>query len=1242
MELSKLPLVLVLISSIHSEHTEDFPKPTLTVEPQSSVFTVDSVTLRCVVNQTTGWEFLWRKDSNTESTEPATKTINPVKVSDGGEYRCRAGKGGRYTDYSDPVAVTIHERPKPKVTIKPDHVFKGETVTLRCDINAEGVTGWQYNWKKIGSTRIFSELQELTIRSVSESDAGKYSCYGRETEGSRWSHLSDEVTLKISCEAVLSVSPQKWLTEGDSVNLICEVNDTSTGWTFSWFTVTVSSEGGNRYDLLSDSSRGAGGKYTVSSAGLNHTGVYECRAERGKPAYEIWYSNRQLLWVTGKFTQSVSPPVSLIISTSRTQHFTLVSLSLSCEDQSNSDGWTVRRYTDTWGLEDCSSQWGSQTGSKCTIRSTSTSDTGVYWCQSESGEKSHPVNNTVHFGVILESPVHPVTEGDNLTLRCLYQFPSPSILKADFYKDESLIQNQTTEMIIPAVSKSHEGFYYCKHSERGESPKSWISVRGSHSDSQISGLKILSSVIAACPYLLVTVVLQNERQSLFFSQLAQMGKVVENQVPVFENLLPRGAEDQPVIEIQSEFKMRTPSCLSSTRSASTTFVKTRGDRASPNGRMAYWYARPSKATVDRLGGPTGHLRASAQVKAAAAAEREGQERGLYGQRTEAPVLAAKWKEQQAAGTSTELQAGRHQTHSPDFTISEWSMCLTMYSPLQVASNGLGLGHHSTPRTGYVRYSPQVNFPEALSSSRRHHQPPLTLESSGQGQPPSLRFGFFSNAELVVPATLGLRHRMEDPVSLWDEASPGRGMGCKVAVSSQLGQSWQWTLSRRPQQASLRDSPSLRSGLRRTLPVCSPSAGCLSRGEFPEALFFNRQGGPTETSRIVTPGKYYCYRTETEGSRRSNISDEVRLRVSVPIAVLSVSPQKWLTEGDSVNLICEVHYASTGWTFSWFTVTVSSESRNRYDLSDSSRGAGGKYTVSSAGLNHTGVYGCKAERRKPAYEIRYSNTQLLWVAGVSPPVSLIINTNRSQHFTLVSLSLSCEDQSNSDGWTVRRYTDIWGLEYCSSQWGLKTGSKCTIRSTSTSDTGVYWCQSESGEKSHPVNITVHSGVILESPVQPVTEGDNLTLRCLYQFPSPSILKADFYKDESLIQNQTTEMIIPAVSKSHEGFYYCKHSKRGESPKSWISVRGERKNYKHTSKSDGLNPMIIGVTSGLAAVFFIIVFLVLLWCYRNNKVNSRTQVRHQSRSRLKPDTTRRSPVSLYPFINTHKSSQAIKDT
>nr|XP_024000553.1 CD166 antigen homolog A-like [Salvelinus alpinus] len=81
--------------------------------------------------------------------------------------------------------------------------------------------------------------------------------------------------------------------------------------------------------------------------------------------------------------------------------------------------------------------------------------------------------------VILESPALPVTEGDSVTLRCRYK-GTPSNLTADFYKDGSLIRNETTgEMTIPSVSKSDEGLYKCTNSEE-ESPESWMTVTGDH------------------------------------------------------------------------------------------------------------------------------------------------------------------------------------------------------------------------------------------------------------------------------------------------------------------------------------------------------------------------------------------------------------------------------------------------------------------------------------------------------------------------------------------------------------------------------------------------------------------------------------------------------------------------------------------------------------------------------------------------------------------------------------------
>ncbi|XP_036435615.1 sialoadhesin-like, partial [Colossoma macropomum] len=429
--------------------------------------------------------------------------ISNVDQSHAGVYTCKGTQstGRIYTHTSEAVTLTVSDSTKAVVSIKPDkQVFKGEAVTLRCDIQAGGDTEWTYSWYKDDRLSPNRRTQEFTISSVTESNGGKYTCRGERKHDSQSSEISDAVTLTVSdvAQAVLSVSPQSWLTEGDSVTLSCEVTGSSTGWTFSWYRAVLYRQGlqqirdvhGNvlyHVELLSDSRREAGGSYTLSPAALNHTGVYVCRAERGEPAYQTQYSTPQTLWITGS-----SPPASLIISPSRTQHFSAGSLSLSCEGQSDSTGWRVRRYTHSGEVSDCSSV----TGSTCNISSLYTSLTGVYWCQSESGGGSDPLNITVHNGdVILDSPVHPVTEGDSLTLRCLFRSTKPSNLTADFYKDGSLLQTQTTgEMIIRTVSKSDEGLYHCKHPEKGESPKSWLSVRasvsGSGSGSEIIGVSV--------------------------------------------------------------------------------------------------------------------------------------------------------------------------------------------------------------------------------------------------------------------------------------------------------------------------------------------------------------------------------------------------------------------------------------------------------------------------------------------------------------------------------------------------------------------------------------------------------------------------------------------------------------------------------------------------------------------------------------------------------------------------------
>uniref|UniRef100_A0AAQ6IL35 Ig-like domain-containing protein n=1 Tax=Anabas testudineus TaxID=64144 RepID=A0AAQ6IL35_ANATE len=180
--------------------------------------------------------------------------------------------------------------------------------------------------------------------------------------------------------------------------------------------------------------------------------------------------------------------------------------------------------------------------------------------------------------------------------------------------------------------------------------------------------------------------------------------------------------------------------------------------------------------------------------------------------------------------------------------------------------------------------------------------------------------------------------------------------------------------------------------------------------------------------------------------------------------------------------------------------------------------------------------------------------------------LTVSPSSSQVFKGKSVSLSCEENDSSAGWTLRRNTTKRQMTQCEDGWGKTVGSTCNITPTTPWDSGVYWCESREGSTSSIINITVSGGsVILQSPVLPVMEGHDVTLHCQTKSP-PSKLPADFYKDGSLIRTEPTgHMTIHHVTKSDEGLYKCHISSHGESPPSWISVTENSTTTLRTSTS-----------------------------------------------------------------------------
>ncbi|XP_014832263.1 PREDICTED: Fc receptor-like protein 5 isoform X2 [Poecilia mexicana] len=204
------------------------------------------------------------------------------------------------------------------------------------------------------------------------------------------------------------------------------------------------------------------------------------------------------------------------------------------------------------------------------------------------------------------------------------------------------------------------------------------------------------------------------------------------------------------------------------------------------------------------------------------------------------------------------------------------------------------------------------------------------------------------------------------------------------------------------------------------------------------------------------------------------------------------------------------------------------------------------------------------------------------AGVK--AALTVSPSRSQFFKGESVTLICEDENSSDGGTVRRNTTRGTRTECEG-WGKLDGLMCNISYLFPHDSGLYWCESMSGSSSSSsIQLSVSGGsVILQSPVLPVMEGDDVTLSCRAKSPAHN-LPAAFYKDGSFIgDGPSGHMTLLHVSSSDEGLYKCSISGQGESPSSRISVEEKPSTTSSLFLLYGLSSLSAG---------FVLVLLVLL--------------------------------------------------
>ncbi|XP_036417258.1 immunoglobulin superfamily member 1-like [Colossoma macropomum] len=1176
----------------------DLPKSTLTVKPESPVFSGESVTLKCEINTYDGWTYQWYEQDTWSRRTPVSRsvfytvnkdtlTIREDAVINGDQYQCIGVRHYRPTlsQYSNSVTLTVKERPKAVLSIQPDEqVFIGETVTLRCVIQGEGVSNWQYSWFKDDSDTPVSNEQQYSISSVTESHRGKYTCRGTERGTSRYSHTSDAVTLTVSDlpKSTLTVKPESPVFRGESVTLKCEII-TYDGWTYQWYKQDTWSRWtpvsrSVYYTVNRDS-------LTIREDAVNNGDQYQCIGVRHYRPTSSQYSNSVTLTVKDK-------PKSTLTVKPESPVFRGESVTLKCEIITY-DGWTYKWYKqDTWRRRTPVSRSVYYTVNRdsLTIREDAVNNGDQYQCigvrhyRPTLSQYSNSVTLTVKDkpkSTLTVKPESPVFRGESVTLKCeiiTYDGWTYKWYKQDTWRRRTPVSRSVyytvnrDSLTIREDAVNNGDQYQC------------IGVRHYRPTlSQYSNSVTLT--VKERPKAVLSI--QPDEQ-VFIGETVTLRCVIQGEgVSNWQYSWFKDDSDTPV---SNEQQYSISSVTESHRGKYTCRGTVRGTSR---------YSHTSDAvtlTVSDLPKSTLTVKPDSPVF-------RGESVTLKCEIITYDGWTYQWYKQDTWRRRTPVSRSVYYTVNKDtLTIRE-----------DAVNNGdqyqcIGVRHY---RPTLSQYSNSVTLTvKALPRATLTVEPKWSPVFTGESVTLKCEIESYSNWRYQW-------YKGSSRTAVYQSQTN------TFTIRSAADQDQYWCRGERDNRPSSQHSDTVTLTVEEELEVdveeddvvdedesdhsesCMEEDGWLGMEEEEVGVghAWCESCGHKSKKASSSPRRAEVQRGThaTPHSRRGStiLSDEwCAYWLALPqlgyrhYTVNHKKPKPELTSshtgatvlGNPVFLYCELNQ-SAGWKFYWSKHTQNPENEIKTETHS--------YSISSVSVSDGGQYWCRAGRGNPVYYTNYSDALWMNTTGVSHPVSLVVSPSRTQHFITDSLSLSCEGQSNSTGWRVRRYTHSEKVSDCSSGWGSVTGSTCNISSLYTSHTGMYWCESESGESSNPVNITVHNGsVILESPVHPVTEGDPLTLRCLYRDPKPSNLTVEFYKNGSLLQTQTTgEMTIHTVSKSDEGLYHCKHPEKGESPQSWISVR----------RSNHVTVILVAVA--LSLTLFLIVMLCLICCCKKKKGNKK---------------------------------------
>ncbi|MGH0177652.1 UNVERIFIED_CONTAM: hypothetical protein FKN15_006970 [Acipenser sinensis] len=282
-----------------------------------------------------------------------------------------------------------------------------------------------------------------------------------------------------------------------------------------------------------------------------------------------------------------------------------------------------------------------------------------------------------------------------------------------------------------------------------------------------------------------------------------------------------------------------------------------------------------------------------------------------------------------------------------------------------------------------------------------------------------------------------------------------------------------------------------------------------------------------TAAVSHSGEYTCkgYHYLSE----SILSDPIHITVSDEQVILQ-TPTQPVFEGDSLTLRCRVRYISH--------ITRADYYKDNKELQSQ---AGTELSVAHVSKSDEGSYKCTAWRWSyylgDSAEVRVSVRE-------RPQAVLTLEPAWTQIFKSETVTLRCEVQGDYTGWRFTWYKAGRNAPVTQDSYSSIDGDRYTISSAAQYHSGKYTCKGERtgnpsySKTSDALTLRVSDEhVILQTPPQPVFEGDTLTLRC--HVWGYTATRVTFYKDNKELRSRAvTERSVDRVSKSDEGSYKCK--------------------------------------------------------------------------------------------------------